>query len=225
MSKIFNWDEFKSNFNIGVLCKTERLAKDFCKQMNKRGLTWISGKSYLDYAIWDTYEENTCYTSDGLIHEIGFYGTDGIIVDWSEYSQLTTQEEQPKDLRDMLELFMLVEFDDESKAIVSTNGEVKTLSYNFRGYDYLNKIVDENLVSVGFTTKKINKVYSTSVVPIINELFSIKNRDLIWGREEYESELASIKELEAELEKLESEHQKEVNSISNQIKELKEQLN
>ncbi len=35
----FNWEEFKDADNkIAVHCKTEEEAKDFCKQMNEKGM-------------------------------------------------------------------------------------------------------------------------------------------------------------------------------------------
>ena len=47
-------------------CDSEGKAKVFCKYLDSIGLKWSSGRSYLDYNLWTTGNEETCYSfNDG----------------------------------------------------------------------------------------------------------------------------------------------------------------
>lgn len=47
--------------NIGMRCRTEEEAKIFCQYLHDHGRQWASGKSYISYSYWQTYENETVY--------------------------------------------------------------------------------------------------------------------------------------------------------------------
>lgn len=79
-------------------CKTRQEAEAFCREMEKAGLTWHSGTSYLLRNHFGPYEEQTCYcfnegTYDNTLHakDEGY-----TILEWSEYRSTEPKEEQEK---------------------------------------------------------------------------------------------------------------------------------
>lgn len=79
-------------------CKTRQEAEAFCRDMEKAGLTWRSGTSYLLRNHFGPYEEQTCYcfnegTYDNTLHakDEGY-----TILEWSEYRSTEPKEEQEK---------------------------------------------------------------------------------------------------------------------------------
>lgn len=79
-------------------CKTRQEAEAFCREMEKAGLTWRSGTSYLLSNRFGLYEEQTCYcfnegTYDNTLHakDEGY-----TILEWSEYRSTEPKEEQEK---------------------------------------------------------------------------------------------------------------------------------
>lgn len=79
-------------------CKTRQEAEAFCREMEKAGLTWRSGTSYLLRNHFGPYEEQTCYcfnegTYDNTLHakDEGY-----TILEWSEYRSTEPKEEQEK---------------------------------------------------------------------------------------------------------------------------------
>lgn len=86
--KEFDWEKFIKNQNIAVHCATEKEAENFCNQMDKRGLKWFSGRSYLEEINWNIYEENTVYYSEGTFGNINHAknSNDKILI-WSDYME------------------------------------------------------------------------------------------------------------------------------------------
>ena len=81
--------------NVCMHCKTEEEAEDFCCEMEKAGLRWNGGDSYLDKSCFNHYEDLTCYyfnkgTYDSTVRakDKGYQ-----ILEWSEYRST----EPPKD--------------------------------------------------------------------------------------------------------------------------------
>lgn len=83
---------------VCMYCKTEEEAEDFCREMNKAGLRWSSGTSYLKISCFRIYENYTCYcfnegTYDSVVHakDKGY-----TILEWSDYRSTEPKEEQEK---------------------------------------------------------------------------------------------------------------------------------
>lgn len=85
--------------NVCMHCRTREEADDFCHEMHKAGLTWSSGKSYLEMNCFNVYNEQTCYYFNrGTYVNIGYSKTKGNqILEWSDYrSTEPPKEEQEK---------------------------------------------------------------------------------------------------------------------------------
>ena len=84
--------------NVCMHCKTEEEAKDFCREMEKAGLRWSSGPSYLESSCFDFYKDLTCYYfNEGAYESIGCAKDRGYqILEWSEYRSTEPKEEQEK---------------------------------------------------------------------------------------------------------------------------------
>lgn len=83
-------------------CKTEEEADDFCREMDKAGLMWCTGKSYLEMNCFNVYNEQTCYYfNKGTYVNIGYSKTRGNrILEWSDYrSTEPLKEEQEKAMK------------------------------------------------------------------------------------------------------------------------------
>lgn len=80
-------------------CGNREEAEDFCREMDRAGLRWSSGPSYLGSSCFDFYEEQTCYYfNEGAYESIGCAKDRGYqILEWSEYrSTEPPKEEQEK---------------------------------------------------------------------------------------------------------------------------------
>lgn len=79
-------------------CKTRQEAEDFCREMNKAGLSWSSGNSYLSWSCFDPYKEQTCYCFNKGTYDSTVYAKDKgyQILEWSDYSSTEPKEEQEK---------------------------------------------------------------------------------------------------------------------------------
>lgn len=85
--------------DVCMHCRTREEAEDFCCEMEKAGLTWSSGISYLKMKWFSIYENNTCYCfNEGVYGDIKQAKTKGYtILEWSEYrSTEPPKEEQEK---------------------------------------------------------------------------------------------------------------------------------
>lgn len=79
-------------------CKTEEEAGDFCREMNKAGLRWSSGNSYLSWSCFEPYKEQTCYYFNKGTYDSTVYakGKGYTILEWSDYRSTEPKEEQEK---------------------------------------------------------------------------------------------------------------------------------
>lgn len=85
------WREFlNKNNNIAVHCKTQEEANKFCRLMDKHGLSWWTGESYLGNNCWGREKENTCYTNEGFYDNYDFYKEVGCTI--YEYSSIFNQQ-------------------------------------------------------------------------------------------------------------------------------------
>lgn len=94
----FDFDAWKDK-NVCMHCRTREEAEDFCREMEKAGLTWSSGISYLKMKWFSIYENNTCYCfNEGVYGDIKQAKTKGYtILEWSDYrSTEPPKEEQEK---------------------------------------------------------------------------------------------------------------------------------
>lgn len=68
-------------------CKTRQEAEDFCREMDKAGLVWSSGNSYLSWSCFDPYKEQTCYCFNKGTYESTVRAKDKgyTILEWSDY--------------------------------------------------------------------------------------------------------------------------------------------
>lgn len=80
-------------------CKTRQEAEAFCREMEKAGLTWRSGTSYLLRNHFGPYKEQTCYCFNKGTYDSTVYAKDKgyQILEWSDYrSTEPPKEEQEK---------------------------------------------------------------------------------------------------------------------------------
>ena len=77
-------------------CKTRQEAEDFCREMNKAGLSWSSGNSYLSWSCFDPYKEQTCYCFNKGTYDSTVYAKDKgyQILEWSDYRSTEPQKEE-----------------------------------------------------------------------------------------------------------------------------------
>ena len=93
----FDFDAWKDK-NVCMHCKTRQEAEDFCREMEKAGLTWSSGNSYLSWSCFDPYKEQTCYCFNKGTYDSTVYAKDKgyQILEWSDYRSTEPKEEQEK---------------------------------------------------------------------------------------------------------------------------------
>lgn len=86
--------------NVCMHCKTEEEAEDFCCEMDKAGLIWADGDSYLEMSCFDNYKEQTCYCFNrGTYNSTVYAKNKGYqILEWSDYrsTEPLKDEEQEK---------------------------------------------------------------------------------------------------------------------------------
>lgn len=84
--------------HVCMHCRTEEEAEDFCREMDKAGLTWGRGASYLEQSCFNLYKDLTCYYFNEGTHEsIGCAKNKGhTILEWSDYRSTEPKEEQEK---------------------------------------------------------------------------------------------------------------------------------
>ncbi len=84
--------------NVCMHCKTRQEAEDFCREMEKAGLRWSNGASYLKESRFSLYTDLTCYYfNEGAYESIGCAKDRGYqILEWSEYRSTEPKEEQEK---------------------------------------------------------------------------------------------------------------------------------
>lgn len=84
------------NKNVCMHCKTEEEAEDFCREMDRAGLRWSSGPSYLGMSCFAFYEEQMCYYfNEGAYESIGCAKDRGYqILEWSDYRSTESPKEE-----------------------------------------------------------------------------------------------------------------------------------
>lgn len=98
----FDFDAWKGK-KVCMHCKTRQEAEDFCHEMDRAGLTWSSGTSYLKMSCFNIYENYTCYRFnegeyDNTVHAKNKGYT---ILEWSDYrsTEPPKDEEQEKTMK------------------------------------------------------------------------------------------------------------------------------
>lgn len=84
--------------NVCMHCRTREEAEDFCREMDKAGLRWRSGTSYLPWNYFELYEEQTCYCFNKGTYDSTVSANDKgyTILEWSDYRSTEPKEEQEK---------------------------------------------------------------------------------------------------------------------------------
>lgn len=94
----FDFDAWEGK-DVCMHCKTEEEAEDFCNELNKAGLRWSSGNSYLSWSCFEPYKEQTCYCFNKGTYDSTVSAKDKgyTILEWSDYrSTEPLKEEQEK---------------------------------------------------------------------------------------------------------------------------------
>lgn len=94
----FDFDAWKDK-NVCMHCRTSEEAVDFCCEMDKAGLRWSSGDSYLETSCFYSYEGSTCYYFNKGTYDNTTYAKKrgDQILEWSDYrSTEPPKEEQEK---------------------------------------------------------------------------------------------------------------------------------
>lgn len=93
----FDFDAWKGK-DVCMHCKTKEEAEDFRKVMNKAGLRWSSGSSYLLWSCFEPYGEQTCYCFNKGTYESTVRAKDKgyTILEWSDYRSTEPKGEQEK---------------------------------------------------------------------------------------------------------------------------------
>lgn len=84
--------------NVCMHCKTEEESEDFRCEMDKAGLRWSSGDSYLETSCFYSYEGSTCYYFNKGTYDNTTYAKKrgDQILEWSDYRSTEPKEEQEK---------------------------------------------------------------------------------------------------------------------------------
>lgn len=189
MIKQFNWEEFKDmDNNIAVHCKTEEEAINLCNQMDKHGMKWIDGLSYLTSTQYASYKEQTCYTGYGAYASFDYYkGKNYTILEWSDFMQ---RELTKADLKDG----MVVEYGNGKRRLVLNNYMIGKDGY------YTLDHYKENMKDKEFSDRDIMRVFTISIVTTLDRIFHIENLNLIWERKE--TKKMTVEEMKNKLEEL-----------------------
>lgn len=189
MIKQFNWEEFKDmDNNIAVHCKTEEEAINLCNQMDKHGMKWIDGLSYLTSTQYARYKEQTCYTGYGAYASFDYYkGKNYTILEWSDYMQ---REFTKADLKNG----MIIEYSNGKRRLVLNNYLIgKDGYYELSQYR-------ENMKDKEDSDRDIMRVFTISIVTTLDRIFHIENLNLIWERKE--TKKMTVEEMQNKLEEL-----------------------
>ena len=84
---------------VCMLCRTKEEAEDFCREIDKAGLRWIDGSSYLKYDSFKYYGENTVYYfSEGFFGDVESAEDRGNrILEWSDYRSTEPPKEKEQE--------------------------------------------------------------------------------------------------------------------------------
>ena len=195
MKEFFDWNFFcDKNNNIAVHCKTEEEAIDFLEQMNKHGLTWSDGGSYLECVCYETYASDTCYTNDGGFGELKHFITLKYrIFEWSDYMEVA-----PKDI---LKPGYMVEL---------RNGHAYMFLPYAKGYAFIKENSDPvNLkhydCDLNYSENEcfdVMKIYGLTNLPQDIMYFIPNERPLLWERKEKSEIKMTVDEMKQKLEEI-----------------------
>lgn len=93
----FDFDAWKDK-NVCMHCRTREEAEDFCREMDRAGLRWSSGTSYLKMSCFNAYKDLTCYyfNEDAYDSIVRAKGKGYTILEWSDYRGTEPKKEQEK---------------------------------------------------------------------------------------------------------------------------------
>lgn len=97
----FDFDAWKDK-NVCMRCRSREEARDFRCEMDKAGLRWANGDSYLDKSCFNHYEDLTCYYFNEGAYDSAEYAKNrgDQILEWSKYrSTEPPKEEQEKTMK------------------------------------------------------------------------------------------------------------------------------
>ena len=82
---MFDFSKWENRL-VAMHCKSEKEAKLFCEEMDKFGLSWDNGKSYIEEDCWGNFKENTVYYfNEGLLGRLRFVPGKYKILEYSDY--------------------------------------------------------------------------------------------------------------------------------------------
>lgn len=99
----FDFDVWKGK-DVCMHCKTRNEAENFRCEMDKAGLRWTNGDSYLETSCFNPFRDRTCYYfNEGKYDSTVYAKNEGhTILEWSEYrSTEPKDEEQEKTMKTM----------------------------------------------------------------------------------------------------------------------------
>lgn len=187
--KQFDWNSFcDKNNNIAVHCKTEEEAKDFCKQMDLHGLSYLTTNRY------EECKSKICYSNKGGYDEIEYYkGNKYRILEWSDYMQII-----PKDILK------------PGYLVVLRNGQYYIYLPYAKGYAFCKNFFDtQNLENYDCELKSkenncfdVMKIYgyANMVLDILVE--APRERPLLWERKEKSETRMTVDEMKQKLEEI-----------------------
>lgn len=93
----FDFDAWKG-MDVCMHCKTKEEAEDFCREMDKAGLRWSNGESYLELSNFRNHENHICYFfNNGAYSGYEYAKTKGCtVLEWSDYRSTKPKGEQEK---------------------------------------------------------------------------------------------------------------------------------
>lgn len=196
--KEFDWKAFcNKNNRIAVHCKTEEEAQDFCDQMDKHGLRWDNGESYVNNTSYNIYKCDSCYTNNGMVYSkegiIYCYGYSPAVLEWSEYMQTS-----PKD---MLELGYMVEI--RSGYYYMYLPYIEGYAFTKAFVNPLNlKYYDNELKHKENNDFDVMKIYGLAKYDVDILCYSSRERLLLWKRDERPEIKMTVEEMKHKLEEI-----------------------
>lgn len=133
----FDFDKYNGKY--AMHCKTEEEAKEFCNVMHDAGMKWYSGKSYIDHANWDYFEDATAYNFNvGMFGPVELYQDNGYtILEWSDF------REEKEMTKKELKTGMLAEYRDGDKRMVLLDTPVGDVLISDTGWGDLDNHRDD----------------------------------------------------------------------------------
>lgn len=99
MKTTINKDFFErwEDKEVAMWCKKKEYAEEFCKLMHEQGLSWKTGKSYLEINYWDSFATKTTYSFNEGLYDTRklFKNEDYTILNFEDYivkEKMTKQE-------------------------------------------------------------------------------------------------------------------------------------